>query len=213
MTAILKRTMLAALALAAALSLCVEAVAADSLFNMGFGGSSRKNSDQPTRIDADSMDIDLSSNVATLTGNVLVDDAEATIKCHKMIIYLDDAKAEASKEGAKGSKIEDQANPETSKKLKRVECIGDVIITRKAKKAVDANAAVPEQKALAGRADYDAVTGLIVLSEDPVVFHGKDVVKGKVISIDGNERIKILGGASLETSGSAGAASDSAGKR
>lgn len=199
MTGLLRNAALAGLAAIMAAALQFEASAQQqSLFGgVGKMGGSRKGAAQPTVITSNSMDIDIGNNVATLLGNVEVDDVEMNIKCHKMIIYLEDAKpSEAGKEKAKP---EDEADPEKSKQLRKVECIGDVVITRKVKTLENA-ASQAEQKALAGRADYDVVTGKIVLSEDPVIFRGKDRVKGGKITIfRESERMSIEGDAKIET--------------
>ena len=198
MKTLIKTTLLAGLALATAASLQFEAAAQGSLFSIDKSGSSPRKGSQPTVITADSMDIDIANNVATLIGNVEVDDVEMNIKCHKMIIYLESVK---SKEG-EGEKKEDEMDPEKSKQLRKVECIGDVVITRKMKLADAAGVPQAEQKALAGRADYDVVEGKIVLSEDPVIFRGKDRVKGTRITIyRESERMNIQGG-TIETTAS-----------
>ena len=53
--------------------------------------TSRKgaNKDVPTVITSDSMDFDISKNVAVFTGNVQVDDANMRILCHQMIIRFE----------------------------------------------------------------------------------------------------------------------------
>jgi lipopolysaccharide export system protein LptA len=44
---------------------------------------------EPTVITSDSMDFDITKNVAVFTGNVQVDDANMRILCHKMIIRFE----------------------------------------------------------------------------------------------------------------------------
>jgi len=63
--------------------------------------SSRKRTDAPTVVEAATMDIDMENNVATLLGNVVVDDQEVKITCDKMIIYMEE-KAPAA-EGGEGA--------------------------------------------------------------------------------------------------------------
>ncbi|MFA7231514.1 MAG: LptA/OstA family protein, partial [Victivallaceae bacterium] len=51
----------------------------------------------PTIVFADFMDINYGKNIATLTGNVKVDDTMLKLDCHKMTIYLEDAKNQGKK--------------------------------------------------------------------------------------------------------------------
>ncbi len=189
----ISRTLLAAAALFAAALIPAQAYAQASLFSVGKMGSSHaKGSQQPTVITSDTMDIDIANNVATLIGNVDVDDVEMNIKCHKMIIYLEN-KDVSAKESAD--------SPEKGKQLRRVECIGDVVITRKVKLGA-AEAKEGEQKALAGHADYDIATGTIVLSEDPVLIRGTTRINGTTITIfRESERMKVDGGTITTTQG------------
>lgn len=199
MTRTFRNAAIAGLAALLAAALPLDAFSQQSSLFGGVGkmGGSRKGSGQPTVITSNSMDIDIGNNVATLLGNVEVDDVEMNIKCHKMIIYLEDIKAADGKEKLKP---EDDADPEKSKQLRKVECIGDVVITRKIKALDAAGVAQPEQKALAGHADYDVVTGKIVLSDDPVIFRGKDRVRGGKITIyRESERMQIENDAKIET--------------
>ena len=202
MTGFIKSAVIAGLAVVTAASLQFDASAQNSLLGgVGKMGSRKGGSQQPTVITSNSMDIDIGNNVATLIGNVEVDDVEMNIKCHKMIIYLEDLKQVDSDKDKEKVKPEDDADPEKSKQLRKVECIGDVVITRKVKIVDAASAPQAEQKALAGRADYDVVTGKIILSEDPVIFRGKDRIKGGRITIyRESERMMVENGANIETS-------------
>ena len=51
--------------------------------------SKKRDPNIPTIIKADSMDFDLSKNIAVFSGNVQVDDVEMQIFCHKMIINFE----------------------------------------------------------------------------------------------------------------------------
>jgi len=181
----IQKTLLAAAALLAVALLPSSASAEGSLFNIGkMNSSTAKGAQQPTVITSDSMDIDIANNVATLIGNVEVDDVEMNIKCHKMIIYLESLKDASTAKASEDS--------EKSKQLRRVECIGDVVIVRKVK---GAEAQQGEQKALAGHADYDVPTGKIVLTEDPVLIRGATRITGTTITIfRESERMKVDGG-------------------
>ncbi len=157
-----------------------------SLFNVG--NQKKSNSKAPTVITSDTMSIDIQNNIAIFTGNVEVDDPQMHIRCHKMIIYLED-----KSETAKKTDDDSTGNKEVSK----VECIGDVVITRKVDDPDEKEKGT--QRALAGKADYDVKTGVIVLTEDPVIFRGNDKIKGqKIILWRDSQRMQVEGGSKIE---------------
>lgn len=138
----------------------------------------KRNKNIPTIIKADSMDFDISKNVAVFTGNVQVDDSEMRIFCHKMIINFV-GKAKDSKK----SKIN------TNQTVKDIICLKNVVIIRKLEsKDKDGG----EQKALAGKAVYDVKAGKITLTIDPELQRGQDSVTGEVIIFwTDSERVSI----------------------
>lgn len=146
--------------------------------------------DTTTTINADAMDIDIANNKATFLGNVLVDDPEMLITCRKMVLFLEDSKknaknTEAAKDQKKKTKSEDPAGGKT---LSRIECIDDVVITRK---ALLSNG--EEQKAFAGKAVYDVKGDSITLLDKPVVIKGKSRVRGEVITLHlDSERVEVV---------------------
>lgn len=160
-----------------------------SLFS-SYGGRQRpKNS--MTKISADSMDIDISKNLAVFTGNVLIDDPQLVINCHKMEIVLDQGE---------GGDIK-------SKTISKIVCKGDVVIIRKLP-----DAEVKEkgaQKAIAGEAEYEVKTGKVTLSEKPMLMRGDDSLKGRKITFwrDSN-RLMVEGGGDLELRSGAGSGFD-----
>lgn len=127
----------------------------------------------PTIIKSDSMDFDISKNVAVFSGNVQVDDAEMKIFCHKMIINF---------EG-------NAKNSEDNKTIKDIICLKNVVILRKLN---DVEGKDGEQKALAGKAVYDVKAGKITLTENPELRRGDDSVKGEVIMFwTDSERLSV----------------------
>lgn len=116
----------------------------------------------PTIIKSDSMDFDISKNIAVFSGNVQVNDESMKIFCHKMIINFE-GKAK---------------NTETKKTIKDIICLKNVVIIRK----LDTEEGkAGEQKALAGKAVYDVKAGKITLTINPELRRGEDLVKGEVI--------------------------------
>lgn len=68
------------------------------LFGKSRANNPSRSADIPTTVTATAMDIDLGRNLATLIGNVFVDDQDMTIRCNKMLIYFEDGKAEEKEE-------------------------------------------------------------------------------------------------------------------
>lgn len=185
-----------------------------SLFDAG--GNSKRDKAVPTVINSDTMDIQTAKNIAVFTGNVVVKDQELTINCLKMTIYLEDkTKAETSPAGAvpavtpaappPAEKVNsDKTAPTTSdktatgkeskggKKISKIVCEGDVVITRKTK---DDNGEEKEQQATAGKAEYDLKEQKITLEDNPVMMQGTEKVEGeKIILFRESERVIVQGG-------------------
>ena len=124
-----------------------------------------------TNITANTMDINLAGDVINLHGNVVVDDKDTNISADEIIVYL--------------------TTVEEEKKAKRLVADGNVVII---KKSAEEDQSAGEGKATAGNADYDLETGIIVLTEDPVLFQGPSYIKGDKISLfRGSDRAKIEG--------------------
>ena len=186
-----------------------------SLFNSSKAGRVDRK-ETPTVINADAMDIDIANNRATFMGNVVVDDPEMTITCRKMTIFLVDEKKEpaasakpeggspktAETKGASGTKESANAkepaaeeDPVAGKKLSRIECVEDVVITRKALLSSG-----EEQKALAGKAVYNVAEGTIELMDKPIVIKGKSRIQGEKITLyTESERITIVNATATTT--------------
>lgn len=129
----------------------------------------------PTVITSDTMDMDMKNNVITLIGSVVVDDPENNLTADKMLVYLQDAKGGDSK-----------------KELKAIVALGNVVMVRKA--ITEKDKKMGKREAHSGRADYDAITGIIIMTENPVLQQGDNYMKGNRITLWRNsERMKIEG--------------------
>lgn len=147
-------------------------------FSLNSGNKRNKN--QPTNVKAESMDIDINNNKVTLIGNVDVDDQDMNIKCRKMILFFLADKTAGKK------KSSDEMG---SRKIEKIECIGDVEITRSTGTGKDRQL----QKAFAGKAVYSLVNNKITLTEKPVVTGSGSILRGEFITIDTQSgRISIL---------------------
>jgi len=79
---------------------------------------------------------------------------------------LDD---EVSAEDVEDDKENEKASLSGSKKVSRVECIGNVVITRK-QDSVSEDNEEPQEKATAGKVVYYCERGVVDLLEKPVVY-------------------------------------------
>lgn len=133
----------------------------------------------PTVITSDTIDIYMAKNSAVFIGNVVVDDEEMHITCHKMTIYFEDVKKEETDNSDK--KEGGMTDPQQSKKISRIVCEGDVVIIRKVA-GVDKEKE-GEQKALAGNADFNLKTGEIVMTQGrPKLMRGDEILEADVIN-------------------------------
>lgn len=129
----------------------------------------------PTVITADSMDMDMKNNLLTLIGNVAVDDPENRLMADKMLVYLQDTKSGNNK-----------------KELKAIVALGNVIMARKALTEEDKK--MGKREAHSGRADYDAVAGIIIMTENPVLYQGDNYMKGeRIVLWKNSNRMKVEG--------------------
>ena len=168
-----------------------------SFFQSTKGAEKKRAPKAATVINADTMDIDISKNIATFTGNVKVDDEEMNISCKKMTIFLEDKKtgdeSNVSSAGSDSTKSED-AKTEESKQVSRIICEENVVIIRKS--LSESEKGQGDQKALSGHADYDVKTGKIVLTKNnPVLQRGGDTLRGEIITIwRDSEKVEVQGG-------------------
>lgn len=173
-----RRICLAPLTAAALLCSLDAAAQFDGLF-----ASSRKSrkskANVPTIVNADAMDMDIARNQVVLLGNVDVQDPEMNIKCRKMVIYLGDA--------GDGN---DLRLREKNRRVVRIECIDDVVITR----AADKSAGRQEiQQAFAGKAVYLVKDDTITLTLKPVVVNGPNRLEGEQITLyTKTDRVLVL---------------------
>ncbi len=144
-----------------------------SVFSQGQQGGGKQKG--PTVITADTMDMDIKNNLVTLIGNVVVDDPSNKLTADKMLVYLQDTKGGDSK-----------------KELKAIVALGNVIMVRKAITEEDKKNG--KREAHSGRADYDAIAGIIIMTENPVIYQGDNYMKGdRIILWKNSERMKIEG--------------------
>ena len=175
------------LAAAGLLLFSAESFAQLQLFSAAQGKNRKERSDEPTVINSDAMDIDMAKDKITLLGNVDVQDPEMNIKCRKMIIYLG---KNAKKTESSGDSARDE---QAGKTVVKIECIGDVVISRiQSGSAADKN---DNQQAFAGKAIYDVKEDTITLTEEPVLVNGPNRLMGeRIILHTKTERVLVFKG-------------------
>ena len=176
------------LAAAGMLLFGADAFAQLQLFSTTSSKKDRKTSEEPTIINSDAMDIDMANDKITLLGNVDVQDPEMNIKCRKMIIYL--GKSEKQPEASTGDSTRDE---QSGKEVVKIECIGDVVITRLQVDSPDGKK--ENQQAFAGKAIYMVKEETITLTEDPVLVNGPNRLMGeRIILHTKTERVMVFKG-------------------
>jgi lipopolysaccharide transport protein LptA len=192
----LLRPCTAALVFALSALFCLETQAQFAGMMMSKARKDRaKRAMTPTKVNADSMDIDIAHDKITLLGNVEVDDPEMNIKCRKMEIFLENKKKAETSE-----KKEESDDPGSTKQVSRIECSGDVVISRSSEEKV---AGSEVQKAYAGKAVYNLLNDTITLTENnPVIVSGPNRLAGEKIEVNiKTERIIVIGAKSQTAGG------------
>ena len=198
----MKKNIIVLLLMAVFACMAIDKVDAQSFFSRSLSGKGPKK-DVPTVITSDSMDFDITKNVAVFTGNVQVDDANMRILCHQMIVRFagnaaslkniqsNDKKQDDTKKSKDDAKKDEAAKSNT--KVKSIECIKNVIIIRKIYDEKEQKGG--EQKAIAGHALYDVQTGKITLTDHPALVRGSDTLRGEMIIywVD-SERVSVRSG-------------------
>ena len=125
----------------------------------GLSNSKKKGAQGPTELTADTLDFDIKNDFIYFEGNVVFNNDDVKITCDKMVIQLQKNKK------SKGGKT-----------VSKIICLRNVEIIRQLdEKAKDFKG---KQKALAGKAVYDAKTSMITMTINPVLMRGKDKLKG-----------------------------------
>ncbi len=127
------------------------------------------NANEKTIITADYINIDNSKNKITCNDNVQSVDSLRTINCETMFIY--------TKKSIKTKKQE----------VEKIVCLENVLIKRK----IENN---QTQNSKSGKADYDVSTGEIVLTDNPILYKGRETMRGiKMIMHKDSQEVKIIG--------------------
>jgi lipopolysaccharide export system protein LptA len=119
-----------------------------------------QNRNQPVQINAQTLVVRDKSKVATYSGNVKLVQGDTTLRCKTLVIYYDSHQDGASV----------KAGPSGSQQIRRIEAIGNVIVTQR------------DQTATGEKAIYDTSDATVRLSPRPggyvVVTQGPDILRG-----------------------------------
>ncbi len=122
-------------------------------------------------IKSKSMDLYVKDNKISLNGEVIIEDNKYKLIADKIEIFF-----------------EDTFNK--NKALKNIIAVGHVEIIKKVSVIKDnINYKI---KAIAGKANYNLKTGMIILTDNPILFYGNCQLRGYLVTIwKDNERIKV----------------------
>ncbi len=157
----------------AALLFAVSTIVYAQAFNPLGNGTNNTQESGPKTITSNSMDLNMQTNVAVMTGNVIYDDNQAHITCNKMTVYL--LKDTKDAKDAKDAKTNNESG-----KIKKIVCDGNVIMTRKLLNKEDLKGGA--QKATSGHAVFNLPKNEIILTINPVLYKGGTKITGKKIT-------------------------------
>lgn len=137
-----------------------------------FSLDSDKREGKPILINSDAMSVDIEKGIATFFGNVIVNDPQVIITCKKMVLYQEPKSktAEKKKTEQKKKKNNDPLSGEGSK-LERIECIDDVVITRK-------DSGDKNHWGTCGKAVYYHKQGSITMTIEPILYQDDSKITG-----------------------------------
>lgn len=156
-------------------------------------GSDTQNSTIPTVITSNSMDMDMKKKLIILSGDVVVEEPTTTIYCDKAYVYL--KKDNESQKSSAQVKKQNSGGLDSAgdQKVDKVIGVGHVVIIKKQHKDEDGKIK-PVQKAVGGKAVYDANLGTIVLTKEPKLIQGESYVSGtRIIFWKDSDRLKVEG--------------------
>jgi len=93
--------------------------------------SKQKNKISTSTITSDKMFIDFTNNFITVSGNVKVNEENMTINCEKITVYMTQSNGKKSPNDKLKSGLGNLSSSGSSRRVSRIICEGNVIITRK----------------------------------------------------------------------------------
>jgi lipopolysaccharide export system protein LptA len=125
-----------------------------------------KNRNQPIKIEADSLEVQDKTKIATFRGKVRVKQGDTELRCNVLVVYYEEdgaGAAKSSKSAAPGSEAQ---------RIRRLEAKGSVIVQQK------------EQTATGDTGIFDMRKNTITLNGHVVVSQGRNVLRGDRLVVD-----------------------------
>jgi lipopolysaccharide export system protein LptA len=146
-----------------------------------------QNRNQPVQINAQALEVRDKSKVATYTGNVRLVQGDTTMRCKVLVVYYD--AGEAAGQTVKAA----TPGPAGSSQIRRIEAIGNVIVTQK------------DQTATGDSAIYDLKSNTVTLvaaaGGNVAVTQGPNVMTGERLVVDLTTSVSHLSGGTRGVSG------------
>jgi len=135
--------------------------------------SSTTNTNEPTVVTSDHLEVDYARNIGTFTGNVIAIDPRITVRADKMVTFYGNLATNASAASA--------TSTNTAKSIQKIIADGGVVIT------------TPEnKKSNSDHAEYTADDGKVVLTGHPRVDSPDGNVTGKRITFwQGQDKMDV----------------------
>jgi lipopolysaccharide export system protein LptA len=139
-----------------------------------------KNKDQPVQIEAASLEVRDKDKLATFSGNVHVIQGDTDLRSKTLLVFYEDDSA--NKGGIKAA----QPGPGGSSQIKRLEAIGNVLVTQK------------DQTATGDKGVFDMKTNTITLIGNVVISQGQNVLRGERLVVDRGTGISRMEGGRVQ---------------
>jgi lipopolysaccharide export system protein LptA len=124
-----------------------------------------QNRDQPVRIEAATLEVRDKDRMATFSGNVHVVQGDTDLRSKSLVVYYED---NSGKGGIKAA----QPGPGGSSQIRRLEAVGNVLVTQK------------DQTATGDKGVFDMKTNTITLIGNVVISQGQNVLRGNRLVVD-----------------------------
>jgi len=127
-----------------------------------------QNRGQPVQIDAETLEVRDKDKVATFAGKVHVIQGDTDLRSQSLVVFYEGD----SKPDAKGTMKAAQPGPGGSSQIKRLEAIGDVVVTQK------------DQAATGDKGVFDMRSNTITLQGNVVISQCGNVLRGERLIVD-----------------------------
>jgi lipopolysaccharide export system protein LptA len=146
-----------------------------------------KNSDQPVKIDAATLEVRDKDKVATFSGNVHVIQGDTHLRCQTLVVFYEGETSPGggTKPAPKSTMVAAQPGPEGQQRIKRLEARGGVTVTQN------------DQVASGDTGLFDMKENTVTLTGNVLVSQGPNVTKGDRLIVNlttGTSRIESAKG-------------------